>query len=63
MNDEFKGVDLEELYQEKFNEPVPLYNMNYGYRPIEEWEEIIKQAIRTNKPYSEEYKNDPNIRY
>ena len=54
MNDEFKGVDLEELYQEKFNEPVPLYNMNYGYRPIKEWEEIIKQAIRTNKPNSEE---------
>ena len=63
MNDEFKGVDLGELYEEKFNEPAPLFNMNYGYRPIEEWEEIIKQAIRTNKPYREKFNNDHDIKY
>ena len=63
MSDEFEGVDLEELYLEKFNEPVPLYNMNYSYKPIEEWEEIVKQAIRTNTPYREEFKNDHDIRY
>ena len=58
-----KNVDLVELYQEKFSEPAPPMNFNYKPRPIEEWEEIMEQAIRTNKPYKEQFKTDPNIRY
>ncbi len=58
-----KNVDLFELYQEKFNEPAPPMNFNFKHRQIEEWEEIMEQAIKIGVPYKEQYRNEPNIRY
>lgn len=61
MSSKLNGIKLEKAYEEKFNTRAPYFDLAAEYKPMEEWEEIMRKAIEMDRPY--EVKYEPDVLY
>lgn len=63
LKKKYENVDLESLYEERFGESAPYYNLASEYKSISEWKEIMINAIEKGEPYEVQESYDPDTMY
>lgn len=58
MTKKLIGLELEKAYELRFEQGAPYYSYLAEYKSMEEWEKIMRQALKDNKPHEFDYDED-----